>query len=373
MNKIIPIWICIVWLLNTVMTETVDIDLQEGLILNITQKSLFMRNLTEGKGGDHLLTEQWQDYVLANAMLTNYLNILLVHASKTDFSLGNGSNQCTLYIQSLNSFRHTIIQLADNIRHHLTDLCIDMHRIHRSLENVPIHLKTILVLIKKGSKTLINTKLSDLLKKNENIVNGYLKILRNSKIKFEEIKNLLAELNSLISMLTINNVITLQIEDITIQWNFLTDLFTHLAVQAETSSNYFLLQFNWILEQFIQFDIDTNRDLIINLLLSKVIEIERILDLLAIISETYVDISLQYSNEKLIDNANLLLISNEQERKDSIRQHRYELQPQTVKFARLALTRHDEFLQRNQNRQIIYEKFLNESSQSDLNILLNMN
>jgi hypothetical protein len=57
-----------------------------------------------------------------------------------------------------------------------------------------------------------------------------------------------------------------------------------------------------------------------------------------------VDISYEYSNIKLNTNTNLLLISTEQEHKEIIKQHRYELQPEAVKIARIALKRHDEFL-----------------------------
>jgi hypothetical protein len=41
-----------------------------------------------------------------------------------------------------------------------------------------------------------------------------------------------------------------------------------------------------------------------------------------------------------------------------------------VKIARRALKRQDEFFQRNDNREILYEKFLNEMTENDLEILL---
>ncbi|CAF3653596.1 unnamed protein product [Rotaria sordida] len=334
---------------------------------------LLNRNSVEKKPDDHILVEQWQDYVLANAILANYLNILMVHASKSDFSLLKESNDCTTYIKNPNSFRQTISQLSDNIRHILLDLYKDLNHIQIGLERFPIHLKTILLLIKKGNNDTISIYLPKLLKKGENIVNESLFILKNPKIKIEQVKDLLIELNSLISNVTPDISFTLQIEDVKTQWTLFHDLFTQLSIQAENAINDFLLQFNWILEQFIQLNINNYRDLIINLLKLKVIEIERTIDLLTIISQTYVDISLEYANEKIISNTHLISISDEQERKEIIKQYRYELQPIAVKFARLALTRHNEFLQRIQNRERIYEDFLNEMSENDLNLLLTIN
>ncbi|CAF2532503.1 unnamed protein product [Rotaria sp. Silwood2] len=359
-------------LFDIVNSNTADNSLADESILNITSRILVNRNSIEGKTADHVLVEQWQDYVLANAILANYLNILIVQASKSDFSLLKESN-CTTYIKSPNSFRQTISQLSDNIRLILIDLYKDLNRIQIGLERFPIHLKTIFLLIKKGNNDSISTHLPNLLKKGENIVNDSLIILKNPKIKIGQVKDLIIELDSLITKVTSDNTLTLQIEDVKTQWNLFNDLFTQLSIQAEHAINDFLLQFNWILEQFIQLNIDKYRDLIINLLQSKGIKIERTTDLLTIISQTYVDISLEYTNEKITSNTRLILITNEQERKDIIKQYRYELQPIAIKFARLALKRHDEFLQRTQNRQKDYEKFLNEMSQNDLNLLLSIN
>jgi len=167
-------------------------------------------------------------------------------------------------------------------------------------------------------------------------------------------------------------MIPLQIEDVQTQWTLLTDLFTHLAMSAEKVIRSFLLQFNWLIEQFDRINIDDHRDLIINLIKPNAIEIDRTTDLLSIISKTYVDISNEYSNIKMSTNTHLILLLTEQERKEAIKQHRYELQPEAVKIARSALKRHDEFLQRNENRESVYEKFLNEMTENDLEVLLSL-
>jgi hypothetical protein len=102
------------------------------------------------------------------------------------------------------------------------------------------------------------------LEKGENIVNESLLILKNPQTKIEEVKNLLTELHSRISTITSDNMIPLQIEDVESQWILLNDLCTQLAIQAEKVINHFLLQFNWIIEQFDRLDIDQHRVPILN-------------------------------------------------------------------------------------------------------------
>ncbi|CAF5121241.1 unnamed protein product, partial [Rotaria magnacalcarata] len=213
----------------------------------------------------------------------------------------------------------------------------------------------------------------NLLVKGETYINESLLILKNPRAKTEQVKDLIVELESLISNVSSEYAVSSQIEDVQAQWILFNDLFAQLAIQAENGIHDFLLQFNWVLEQFIQLNVSSHRDLILNLLKPKVIEIDRTIDLLKIISETSVQISSTYTNQKMTDNTNLILLSNEEQRKEAIKNHRYELQPVAVKFARIALQRHDEFLARTANREKAYEDFLSEMSTADLSILLTLN
>ncbi|CAF1214979.1 unnamed protein product [Rotaria magnacalcarata] len=367
-----------IFLLSLCLFETVNSKIEvnsrtEEALSTVVPKILANRNLRESKLDDHILVENWQDYVLANAVLANYLNILMVHASKSDFSLLKQSNHCTIYVKTPSSFRQTIVQLSDNIRFVLMNLYSDLNQIQLTLDNFPIHLKTILLLIAKGTEQQIDTHLPNLLVKGETYINESLLILKNPRAKTEQVKDLIVELESLISNVSSEYAVSSQIEDVQAQWILFNDLFAQLAIQAENGIHDFLLQFNWVLEQFIQLNVSSHRDLILNLLKPKVIEIDRTIDLLKIISETSVQISSTYTNQKMTDNTNLILLSNEEQRKEAIKNHRYELQPVAVKFARIALQRHDEFLARTANREKAYEDFLSEMSTADLSILLTLN
>ncbi|CAF0809543.1 unnamed protein product [Adineta ricciae] len=336
--------------------------------------SIFAEDISQNKTTtEEKFIDQWQDNVLSHVFLTNYLNHLLVHTSRTDFLLRNNSAQCTLHIPTTHSFRQTVSQLNNNIRSVLLGIHADFDRTQIHLKNIPTHLKLILLLIKKGNQTLIQSKLPHLLKQMENVARESLVKFQNPTDKITSIKNYLLELNSLISTIAVDTTIALQVEDVKDQWISLSHLLNQLANQAETNSNSIILQFKWILEQFIQLDIDLHRDFVINLLKTKVIDIDRMTDLLTIICETFQDISSEYSNEKLINNGHLISLPTEQERKQFIRQYHYELQPELVKFTRLALKRHEEYLRRERDRQITYEDFLIQASQSDLDLLLSLN
>ena len=257
------------------------------------------------------------------------------------------------------------------MRRVLRGISEDLSRIRLVLERIPLHLKTILLLIKEGSKDLVERKLPHLLEESVRMARGSLTLLQTPQSKFKEVKDLLDELDSLITPSAGGDEVFLQVRDIRTQWTFLMNLFTELAMQADRAGQQFLLQFNWILEDTLP-SIETYRDLILQLLKSKLIEIDRTIDLFAIISDTYLQTSTEYTNDKLAANFNLILLSNEEERKRVIQQHRHELPGQAVHVARLALQRHDAFLQRNQQRTQSLERFLNETTSADLNFLLSV-
>ena len=97
---------------------------------------------------------------------------------------------------------------------------------------------------------------------------------------------------------------------------------TELSNQAERTRESLILQFTWVLEEFIRSGPsfpDNLRDFIISLLLPKIIDIDQSSDLLGMITKTYSDISFQFTDEQLGSNGHLQLLSNEAIRKKNYR------------------------------------------------------
>jgi hypothetical protein len=307
--------------------------------------------------------------VLANVVVVNYLNSLMVLASRQDFAFIIPIGYSLKYVQNSGSFRQTISHLATQMRSALSGAREDLNRVYTGMERVPEQLKTTVLYVKHLPFELLLMLLPNSFISIEKLVNDSLVVLRKPEKNFEQVQNLLIEIDYLLNIGSIDQVISMQIDDVKTQWTFLTSLVTELAKQAERTRESFLLQFNWILKEFIRPEkpfADIHRDFIILLLIPKIIEIDRTSDLLGIISKTYTDISFQFTDELIGGYGHLLLLTKEEDRKRYLQQFRYDLVPQVVQIARFALERHVAFIQREKNRSENYEHFLAEASLDDL-------
>ena len=381
MSIIMPvmIWMCALWFLGTVQTHATG----NGTMRKRTARPAFGTSFSLGghltsspqvARRQHILTEQWQDYVLANVITTNYLSILMALASKADFPLVQSPTYCGTYIQRTSSFRPTISSLANSIRPLLLNIYDDFRRMELILVRLPLQLKYTLLLIKRGNEGNIRKYLPLLLEAHVDVSEKTLEILKKPKLQMNRVRDLLVELDALIRTVdSADAYIRLQVEDVKIQWSILTDLFTQLAIESEATTDSLLRQFHWLLRELLRThgqSIDMYRELIVDLLLPKVLEMDRSIDLITMVCDTFMDISVNYTNDELIDNSNLLLLPNEQERRKFIRQARYDLPPRAVQFARLALKRHTAWLRRDQVRQTSIEEFLNPPTLTDLMLFL---
>ncbi|CAF0929871.1 unnamed protein product [Rotaria sordida] len=333
------------------------------------EKALVSRNTGEYKVDNGHLIDEWQDWILANIISVNYLNSLMVLASRQDFNFSIPTGYSVKYVQNIGSFRQTTAQLATDMRSSLSSAREDLNRVHTGMERVPDHLKNMVLLIKHAPFDLLLMLFPDSFNNIEKLVNDSLIVLRKPEKNFEKVLNLLTEIDYLLNNTSNDIMIYLQVFDVKTQWTHLTELVTELAKQAERTRESFLLQFNWILREFIRPDLtfaETHRDFIILLLLPKIVEIDQTSDILGIITKTYTDISFQFTDEQIGGYTHLLLLSKEEDRQRYLKQFQYDLVPQVVQSARLALNRHNEFLQRDRNRREIYEKFLTETSYNDL-------
>ncbi|UJR36840.1 hypothetical protein I4U23_029553 [Adineta vaga] len=331
------------------------------------------RNVVEEKIDNERLVKEWQDWVLANPIVVNYLNSLMVLASRQDFAFIIPLGYSVKCIKNIGSFRQTISQLALEMRTAIGGAREDLNRVHIGMERVPTELKNILVYMKIAPFEFLLMSFPDSFKEIEKIVNDSLVVLSKPGKAFQQVLNLLTEIDHLLTSATSDLIISWQIKDIKIQWTCLTELIIELSKRAKTTSDAFLLQFNWILNEFIRPEMtlaDSHRDFMIALLLPKIIEIDQTSDLLGIITIAYTDISFQYTDEQIGGNGHLLLLPNEDIRKRYLKQFRYELLPQVIQSARIALDRHTKFLRRDRNRKKDYDKLLASISINDLVDLL---
>ncbi|CAF1133330.1 unnamed protein product [Adineta steineri] len=356
------------FILANSLTKDLSID---SMISYIT--AIAPRDLAEHKIENERLIQEWQDWILGNVMGINYLNSLMVHASKQDFAFTIPSGYSVGYVQNKTSFRQTVSQLATETRNALSGAREDLNRVHTGLERVPEKLKTMVLLMKQAPLELLLMLFPDSFNDIEKLTNDSLVVLRKPEKSFEQVLNLLTEINHLLTTTQTDQMISLQVSDIKIQWTYLTQMIKELSERAEVTRNKFLLQFNYILERILdpKFPLtDDNRNFIIFLLLPALIEIDQTSDILGTITKVYTDMSFLYTDEELGSYGHLILLTKEEDRKRYLKQFQYGLLKQVIQIARLASERHSGFIRRDKNRKENYEKFLAETSPDDLMSLL---
>lgn len=293
----------------------------------------------------------------------------MVLASRGDFAFSIPSGYVVKYIENPTSFQRTVTQLGTQMRSALTNAREDLNRVYTGMERVPDHLKTMILLLKHAPSELLVMLFPDSFNDIEKLVNDSLVVLRRPHKEFEQVLNLVTEVDHLLSGQSIDSMISLQVLDIKTEWSHLTSLVTALSQRAERTRESFLLQFNWILQQFIRPDIpisDSNRNFTLMILLPKAVEIDQTCDLLGVVTKTYTDISYQYTDSEVNSYGHLLTLSKEEDRKRYLKQFQYDLITKVVPSTRLALQRHVEFLQRDSIRLENFEKFLADTSPTDL-------
>ncbi len=294
----------------------------------------------------------------------------MVLASKNNFPFTVPTNYRIKYVENTESFHQTIAQLMTQMLSALTDTSKDLNRVNTGMEGVSDRLRNIVILMKEASFKLLEDIFPNLFNDIERLVNDSLVIKTEKNVT--EVLNLLTEIDYLLTFGSNDQVIYLQVSDLKTQWSLLNELVVELAKRAETTRENFLLQFNWVLQEFMRVGSsfpDSLRNFIISLLSSKIVEIERTSDILGMITKTYKDISDQYTDGQITAYGYLLLID-EKDFQRYLNQFRHDLPPQAVQVARLALKQHKDFLQRDQNRQANFEAFLASISNANVTKLI---
>ena len=343
------------------------------LLFDVGLLEMSTRSQRQARSENKHLVDQWQDWILANPIAVNHLNCLMTLASRQELSFVLPIGYSVKYVQNTGSFRQTVSQLVTQVRGALSSTREDFSRVYTGMERVPEQLKTIVVLLKHAPVELLHMLLPDSFLEIERLVNNSLLVLRRPEKGFQDVLNLVTEIDYLLGATSTDQAILLEVTDVKTQWKRLTDLVIEVARRAEKMRESFLLQFNWILKEWIRPNLvlaENHREFIILLLLPKLVEIDQTCDLLGSISQTYTDLSSKFTDDQIGGYAHLLLLTKEEERRKYLLEFRSALSTHVVYGARLALKRQVEYNRRDRNRESNFEKFLTETSIADLMALL---
>ena len=383
----IAVLVAFVWLMPNDGSFVTTHELRRDVMIDYTRGNLTFQKRCEHRlslgevlgedreivADDEYILKNWQDWVLANLLVVNYLNRLMVITSRGDFVLTVPDGYHVTHVQNIGSFKQTIAQLSQGMRGALKDAREALNRVQNGMEGIPNHLKTMVLFIKHADTVLLDHLLANSSSKIETLVNDSLIVLRQPEKSFGQVLNLLIEIDHLLSNQAVPDGIRVELDDVRAQWTLLHTLITEMAKHAERTRESLLLQFTWMLQNILRPELnltDDRRNFIIELLIPKIVEIDRKSDILLIASISYTYTSFEYTDEQVSGNANLLLLTDEKRRQDYLKELRSTLRAQAIRIARFAHAQYYEFVRRDRTRKKNYEKFLLESSIYDLIALI---
>ena len=138
--------------------------------MSLTQNALLAKDFHWNPSEDSYLDRQllaqpsiekiWEELVVAESIVVNYIGNLMVLSSKRDFpfTLSN-PNHVYQYITHPNSFRHTLEQVANKIYTVFMNTHINIDQIQLNTQQIPEHLRTIRKLLTSASPRLVQTML----------------------------------------------------------------------------------------------------------------------------------------------------------------------------------------------------------------------
>ncbi|CAF1363716.1 unnamed protein product [Rotaria sordida] len=153
------------------------------------------------------------------------------------------------------------------------------------------------------------------------------------------------------------------------QWDKMIRFFAKLSMQAEHTQQTILFEFIAVIQAA---DLasgmldDADREFYVMLLLETANEIDRGAHLLYIMSKTYYDVSYQYMMSQIAGISRLILTQTNQERESLMKQIAQDTLSASARVSRMALERRQQYEQRNQERQEVYERFIQQATLEEL-------
>lgn len=162
------------------------------LVSRATASNLFDANVDETLTTSPNIENEWEEMMVGGPLSINYMSSVMAIASKKDFSLS--SNFTFSLVQYPNSFRTTLVQVANDMYKALYGAHTGMDRIQVNLRQIPGQLKTALKLITQAGTAMIKAMLPRTLTNIGHYANESAFIANSTLARFVTLQSLLQEI-----------------------------------------------------------------------------------------------------------------------------------------------------------------------------------
>lgn len=310
---------------------------------------------------------EWEDLVLGGPSVVNHLGLFMVLASRKDPVMPLPAGYQIKHIHDAKSLRAILKQVSSAMQTAFRMARDDLDRAQNSMTQIPEHLKAGLLLIQTAPKELLGKLLPYTLKNVDRAAAEGSIVSKPTLDRFVSVGLLLEELSTLLAAITVPPADAENIpearayaNDLKSHWELLISLFRKFSERADITRRI-------INEGFIEptnealkldgFKTTNDRSTHLSKLIPAAVAIDQSSYLLDMMIRTYTDVSNDYIIDQIEKNHGLLTLSVELERAKSQRQLWQNIVSESVKVARLAQTRHNQFSSTGVNRQDEYSAY----------------
>jgi hypothetical protein len=306
---------------------------------------------------------EWEDLVLAGPTVVNYLSLFMVFASRKDISL-NPSVEHTNQVRSL---RDILSQISSAMKAAFQVAHDDLIRTRVSMEQIPDHIKAGLLLIKTAPKDLLKQLLPYTLQNVDRAASEGSAVAKPTLARFVSVGLLIDELVTLLASTTSTPEIADYLieahayaSDIKKQWDLLVQLFKKFSYRADITQQSISTSFSDSIKEAQSannFASEAQRSAYLDILIPATIAIDQSSSLLNMMSTTYTEVSNDHMVNQIASNYAYLVLGVESARTTSQRELWQNTVSQSVKVARLAQKRHNEFAATSPKRHEEYSDY----------------
>jgi hypothetical protein len=314
------------------------------------------------------IDREWEDLVLAGPAVVNYLGLFMVLVSRRDEFLIPPAGYTVKYINDVASLRATLLQISSAMQVAFKLTHDDLVRVRGSMNQIPEHVKAGLLLIKTAPDNLLSQLLPYTLRNVDRAANEGSAVSKPTLDRFISIRLMLEEVVTLINstQLVAGNTdylieANIYANDIKTQWDLLVKLFRKFSERADTTQRSINDSFIGPIDEAQRtngFSSQNQSSDHLARLIPAAIFIDQSSYLLDMMTLTYTDISNDHMVNVIASSKDYLNLEIESVRVTSQRQLWQNTVSQSVKIARLAQERHNQFVDTGPNRQAEYATYL---------------
>lgn len=312
---------------------------------------------------------EWEDLVLAGPTVVNYLGLFMVLASHKDQALTPPDGYNVTYLPNIQSLRSILTWISAEMQAAFKMASADLIRTRSSMDQIPDHIKAGLVLIQTAPNDLLSKLLPYTLRNVDRAANEGSVVTKPTLERFVLLglwfEELVTLLGSTLSSETVKDLDYLTeanayATDIKAQWDLLVKLFQKFSERADLTQrsviNNFIDPTNQV-QKDKSFETEKQRSDHLNKLIPASIFIDQSSYLLDMMARTYSDISQDHMAAQITTSNNYLGLGDATARATSQRQLWQNTIAQSVKVARLAQERQNQFAETSSGRHTEYSTY----------------